>query len=181
MSKLKIENLEKRVTKLEASLGILPSRSKPATSEKELADDLDKLMQKHSGLCAKGLIFSGLAIPSENPRRLVRWSGCGGFKNDKEFDQFIRNANTEIVSQFSANFSSPEKLFIIKSLIKSGPLGQKEILNQTEISQGQFYHHIKDLLSSKMVEKLEKDKYDLSPMGHVLSISFIGLVNAFAK
>lgn len=181
MAKSKIEELEKRISKLEAVMGSSPAKPSPATSERELADDLDKLMKKHSGLFAKGLMFSGLAIPSKNPRRLVRWSGCGGFKNEREFDQFIRNANAELVSQFSANFSSPEKLFIIKSLINAGPLGQKEILNETDISQGQFYHHIKDLLSSKMVEKLEKDKYDLSPLGHVLSVSFIGLINAFAK
>ena len=162
-------------------MGASSAKAKPATSEKELADDLDRLMLKHGGLFAKGLMFSGLAIPSKNPRRLVRWSGCGGFKTDKEFDQFIKNANAEVVSRFSANFSSPEKLFIIKSLIKAGPMGQKEILSATDLSQGQFYHHIKDLLSSKMVEKLEKDKYDLSPMGHVLAVSFIGLINAFAK
>jgi hypothetical protein len=126
-------------------------------------------------------MFSGLAIPSQNPKRFVRWSGCGGFKSDNEFDQFIETASTDLIAQFSGNFSSSEKLAIVKSLIKSGPLGQKEILSKTKISQGQFYHHIKDLLSSKMIEKLEKDKYDLSPMGHVLSVSFIGLVNAFAK
>jgi len=181
MSKLKIEDLDKRITKLEALLGSSPAKLKSATTEKELANDLDKLMQKHGGLFSKGLMFSGLAIPSQNPRRLVRWSGCGGFKNEKEFDQFIGAASTDLVSQFSVNFSSPEKLSIVKSLIKVGPLGQKEILGETKISQGQFYHHIKDLLSSKMVEKLEKDKYDLSPMGHVLSISFMGLINAFAK
>ena len=60
-------------------------------------------------------------------------------------------------------------------------MGQKEILASAELSQGQFYHHLKDLLASRLVEKLEKDQYDLSEMGHVLSISFIGIVNAFAK
>ncbi|MBK7890818.1 MAG: winged helix-turn-helix transcriptional regulator [Bdellovibrionales bacterium] len=181
MAKVKVEDLEKRIAKLELMLGATPTKPKSATSEKELAIDLDKFMQKHGGLFQKGMMFSGLAMPSQNPRRLVRWSGCGGFKNDIEFDQFIETANTDIITKFSGNFSSIEKLAIVKSLIKDGPLAQKEILERTKISQGQFYHHIKDLLSSKMIEKIEKDKYDLSPMGHVLSISFLGLINAFAK
>lgn len=181
MAKSKIEELEARVLVLEGKLGLAVPKKKASGTEKELAADLDVLMQKHSALFAKGLMFSGLAMPSENPRRFIRWSGCGGFKNDNDFNSFVENANADLISRFSANFSSPEKLMIVKALILQGPLSQKEILASAQLSQGQFYHHLKDLLASRLVEKLEKDQYDLSAMGHVLSISFIGIINAFAK
>jgi DNA-binding transcriptional ArsR family regulator len=178
----KYAELEKRITALEKQLKGSPSPKKASKpSEKEFVSDLDALMQKHSKAFAKGIIFSGLAMPSTNPSRLIRWSGSGGFKNDGEVNEFIDNASAEDIARFCVNFSSPEKLLIIKSLIKQGPLGQKEILEITKISQGQFYHHLKDLLSSKLVEKQKKDTYDLSSMGHVLSMSFMGIINAFVK
>ena len=70
------------------------------------------------------------------PRRIVRWSGSGGFKNEKEFNQFIDAANTDIIAKFSANITSAEKLTIIIVLIQGEPLGQKEILKLTHISNG---------------------------------------------
>jgi DNA-binding transcriptional ArsR family regulator len=176
------EDLEKRIKNLERLVGASDTKKKlPKSTEKELAKDLDNLMNKHSGLFAKGIIFSGLAMPSTNPNRFIRWSGCGGFKNSAEVNEFIENASSEDVARFCQNFASPERLMIIKALIKEGPLGQKEILDSTNISQGQFYHHLKDLVASKLVEKKKKDTYDLSAMGHVLSLSFIGVVNAFIK
>lgn len=181
MSKSKLTELENRLASLEAAMNIAPSMKKSSGTEKELACDLDKLMQKYGALFSKGLMFTGIAIPSQNPRRLVRWSGCGGFKSDNEFSEFIERADSDVTARFSANFSSPEKLKIIKTLIRKGPMGQREILASTELSQGQFYHHLKDLLASRLVEKMGKDQYDLSEMGHVLSVSFIGIVNAFAK
>jgi DNA-binding transcriptional ArsR family regulator len=178
----KFSELEKRVAALEKQLKTSPASKKTSKpSEKEFVTDLDALMQKHSKAFAKGIIFSGLAMPSTNPNRLIRWSGSGGFKNDNEVNDFIDNASAEDIARFCINFSSPEKLMIIKSLIKKGPLGQKEILEITKISQGQFYHHLKDLIANKLIEKQKKDTYDLSAMGHVLSMSFMGIINAFAK
>lgn len=178
----KFSELEKRVAALEKQRQASPPKKKTSKpSEKEFVADLDALMQKHSQAFAKGIIFSGLAMPSTNPNRLIRWSGSGGFKNESEVDSFIDNASSEDIARFCVNFSSPEKLMIIKSLIKQGPLGQKEILEITKISQGQFYHHLKDLLASKLVEKHKKDTYDLSAVGHVLSMSFMGIINAFVK
>jgi|GEM_PF-4505912 len=133
----KIKELEKRVTSLERKISPgKKDRPSMKTNEKEFVTDLDNLMMKHGNLFKKGIIFSGLAMPSDNPNRLVRWSGCGGFKSDKEVNEFIENAKPEAISKFCLNFSSPEKLLIIKSLMKNGPMGQKEILEQTSITQG---------------------------------------------
>lgn len=174
--------LEKRVKNLE-KIAAWPTVKKKFSknTEEDLVRDLDKLMNKHSNLFGKGIIFSGLAMPSLNPNRLIRWSGCGGFRNEAEVNEFIDNASSEDIARFCLNFASPEKLMIIKSLIKMGPLGQKDILEITKMSQGQFYHHLKDLIGSKLVEKHKKDNYDLSATGHVLSMSFIGIINTFIK
>lgn len=182
MNKQRIEELEKRVTALEK----FASRPKEVTKKKKVKEDqltidLDDLMKTHRDRFKGGILFSGLAMPSDNPNRLIRWSCSGGFKNQKDADDFINLATVEDISRFCSNFSTPEKMKIVRSLIKNGPLTQKEILEQTEISQGQFYHHIKDMISNKVVEKPKKDSYDLSEMGHVQSVSFIGLINTFLK
>lgn len=128
----------------------------------------------------KGVVFSGMAIPSESDKRFVRWSCSGGFKTDKEFNGFIDQASASDISKFYQCFSSEEKLLIIRALIKVGAMSQKDILEYTGISQGQFYHHIKDLISNRLIIK-EKSVYDLSPMGHVLSVSFTVIINTFIK
>lgn len=128
-----------------------------------------------------GIIFSGIAMPSDNPDRLVRWSGAGGFNSVKEVNDFLDNVGDEGVSLFCSNFSSPEKLLVIKALIKDGPLNQKELLSLTKLTQVQFYHHIKDLISGKFIQKVKKDHYDTTPMGHVLALSFMGIIHSFLK
>jgi hypothetical protein len=177
----KLLELEKRVNALERTSRKVVKTGSSRVKLDALTVDLDNLMQKHSERFKNGILFSGLAIPSDNPTRLVRWSCSGGFKNDKEFDQFIELARSEDISRFCSNFSSPEKLKIIRAMIKEGSLTQKEVLERTDLTQGQFYHHIKELVGSKLIEKLKQDKYDLSPMGHVLATSFIGIINTFLK
>ena len=176
----KLKELEKRIQKLET-----PSKSKKLTnagpSKGSLPSDLDELMQKHSKSNKGGIIFSGIAMPSENPDRLVRWSGAGGFNSSDEVNDFLDKVNDEGVSLFFSNFSSSEKLLIIKVLIKDGPLNQKDLLSLTNLTQGQFYHHIKDLINGKFVQKIKKDQYDITPTGHVLALSFMGIIHSFLK
>lgn len=177
---IRLAELEKRIKKLE-------NQNKPqkavssGPTKGTLPADLDELMQKHSKSNKGGIIFSGIAMPSENPNRLVRWSGSGGFKDVQEVNDFLDKIDEAAISKFCSNFSSLEKLLIIKALIKEGPLNQKELLSLTNLSQGQFYHHIKDLIAGKFVIKSKKDQYDISPMGHVLSLSFMGIINTFLK
>lgn len=172
--------LEKRIKKLENQNKPLKSISS-GPSKGTLPADLDDLMKKHSKSHKGGIIFSGIAMPSENPNRLVRWSGSGGFKDVQEVNDFLDKIDEAAISKFCSNFSSLEKLLIIKALIKEGPLNQKELLSLTNLSQGQFYHHIKDLIAGKFVIKSKKDQYDISQMGHVLSLSFMGIINTFLK
>lgn len=178
---LKLKDLEKRIKKLEGAKKSETRPEKFVPSKGTLPADLDELMQKHSKSFKGGIIFSGIAMPSENPNRLIRWSGAGGFKDGKEVNDFLDNANEAGIAQFCSNFSSPEKLMIIKALIKKGSLNQKELLSLTKLSQGQFYHHIKDLINGKFVVKRKKDQYDITSMGHVLSLSFMGIINTFLK
>jgi hypothetical protein len=181
MSDKKLAALEKRIAALEKKT-LNPIKKVPAKLKLDsLTVDLDNLMQNHKNRFAKGIFFSGLAIPSENPIRLVRWSCSGGFKTKTEFDDFLNLASADDISQFCSNFSSPEKMKIIRILIQEESLTQKEILELTGLSQGQFYHHVKELISNKLVQKMKQDKYDLSPMGHVLAMSFIGIINTFLK
>jgi hypothetical protein len=176
----KLKELEKRIQKLESPSKKLKSE-KAGPSKGSLPGDLDELMQKHSKTKKGGIIFSGIAMPSDNPDRLVRWSGAGGFESSRDVDDFLDNVSDEGVTLFCSNFSSPEKLLIIKALIKDGPLNQKELLSLTKITQGQFYHHIKDLISGKFIHKVKKDQYDITPMGHVLALSFMGIIHSFTK
>jgi DNA-binding transcriptional ArsR family regulator len=177
----KLAALEKRIIALEKKAE--SSSKKTVTKPKldSLTTDLDSIMQGHGSRFTKGVFFSGLAIPSENPNRLVRWSCSGGFKTKNEFDSFLNMASGDDISRFCSNFSSPEKMKIIRILIQEEPLTQKEILELTDLSQGQFYHHVKELIANKLIQKMKQDKYDLSPMGHVLAVSFIGIINTFLK
>jgi predicted XRE-type DNA-binding protein len=178
----KLAALEKRVEELEKNAKKLTKKAVSKRKEDDsLVSDLDRLMQSHGKKFEKGIFFSGLAVPSESPERLVRWSCSGGFKNRKEFTNFLNIASADDVSQFCSNFSSPEKLKIIKVLIEEEALTQKQVLELTGLTQGQFYHHVKELVANKMIQKMKHDKYDLSPMGHVLAMSFIGIINAFLK
>jgi hypothetical protein len=177
----RLNDLEKRMKKLENLEKPIKKSQNTGPAKGTLPADLDELMQKHSKSFKGGIIFSGIAMPSENPNRLVRWSGAGGFKNDQEVEDFINKTNEDGISKFCSNFSSTEKLMIIKALIKDGPLNQKELLSLTKLSQGQFYHHVKDLINGKFVIKGKKDQYDITPMGHVLSLSFMGIINTFLK
>jgi len=176
----KLKELEKRVQKLE-SAPRAAKKEKVGSPKGSLPSDLDELMQKHSKVNKGGIIFSGIAMPSDKPAGFVRWSGAGGFNSSKEVDDFLDDVSDEGVALFCSNFSSPEKLLIIKALIKDGPLNQKELLSLTKITQGQFYHHIKDLISGKFIQKTKKDQYDITPMGHVLALSFMGIINSFLK
>lgn len=185
MNNKKLNELERRINKLEEFIApdITP-KGKVRTNNKEnkLTLDLDELMVTHNKRYKKGVVFSGMAIPNntDNKDRLVRWSCSGGFKTDQEFNNFIDHASASDVSNFCNCFSSEEKLLIIRSLIKSGGMSQRDVLKSTGISQGQFYHHIKDLISYGLIVK-DRSVYDLSPMGHVLSISFTGIINTFIK
>lgn len=181
MTDKKIIELEKRITALEKKSGIIATKSVSKAKLDSITVDLDNLMQTHSSRFNKGIFFSGLAVPSENPNRLVRWSCSGGFKTKNEFDSFLNKASDDDISQFCSNFSSPEKMKIIRILIQEEPMTQKEILELTGLSQGQFYHHVKELIANKLIQKLKQDKYDLSPMGHVLAMSFISIINTFLK
>jgi hypothetical protein len=114
--KLKLNGPEKRTQKLESS----PKSKKivkTGPAKGSLTSDLDKLMQKHGKAYKGGIVFSGIAIPSDNPDRLVRWSGAGGFNNRKEFEEFLDKVTDKAVSLFCSSFSSPEKLLVIKALI----------------------------------------------------------------
>lgn len=181
MKDKKIIELEKRITALEKKSAIISTKSISKAKLDSITVDLDNLMQTHSTRFSKGIFFSGLAVPSENPNRLVRWSCSGGFKTKNEFDSFLNKASDDDISQFCSNFSSPEKMKIIRILIQEEPMTQKEILELTGLSQGQFYHHVKELIANKLIQKLKQDKYDLSPMGHVLAMSFISIINTFLK
>jgi hypothetical protein len=110
---IKLKELEKRIQKLESS----PKSSKServGPPKGSLPSDLDELMQKHSKANKGGIIFSGIAMPSDNPERLVRWSGAGGFNNSKEVDEFLDKVSDEAVSIFCSNFSSPENFSLLK-------------------------------------------------------------------
>lgn len=177
----KIDELEKRVKLLEGI--IYKDNSDPAANhvvEDQLTLDLDKVMINHGKKFENGVLFSGMAIPSNNKNHFTRWSCSGGFESNEEFNKFIDQASADDISKFCNCFSSGEKLLIIRALIKKGSMTQKEILEYTEISQGQFYHHIKDLISNKLIEK-NKSQYELSTTGHVLSVSFTGIINTFIK
>lgn len=181
MTDKKIVALEKRIAALEKNAKQSVSKNPIKRKEDDLTTDLDNLMQTHGKKFKKGIFFSGLAMPSENPNRFIRWSCSGGFKSNKEFNNFLNLARAEDISRFCSNFSSPEKLKIIRILIEKEALTQKEILELTGLTQGQFYHHLKELVANKLVQKEKLDKYDLSPMGHVLAMSFIGIINTFYK
>jgi DNA-binding transcriptional ArsR family regulator len=181
VSDKKIIELEKRIAALEKNAKQPVSKKLIKRKEDDLTIDLDNLMQVHGKRFERGIFFSGLAMPSDNPNRLTRWSCSGGFKNNKEFNNFLHLASAEDISRFCSNFSSPEKLKIIRILIEKEALTQKEILELTDLTQGQFYHHLKELVANKLVQREKLDKYDLSPMGHVLAVSFIGIINTFLK
>jgi hypothetical protein len=167
------------VKKITPKLKKLETRTKKL--KKTLVSDLDELMQKHSHSNKGGIIFSAIAIPSNNPERLVRWSGAGGFNNRKEIDEFIDKVSDEAVFLFCSNFSSAVKIQIIKTLIKDGPTNQKELWSFTKLAKEQFDHHIQDLICGKLIQKIKKDQYDITPMGHVLAMSFMGLIHSFSK
>ncbi|MBT3982048.1 MAG: winged helix-turn-helix transcriptional regulator [Bacteriovoracaceae bacterium] len=181
MSTKKLKELENRIKALE-NLNVKNISTAKSTRPKldQLTIDLDELLVAHNKRFKKGIVFSGIAIPSENENRLIRWSCSGGFKSDKEFNEFIDQADANDISKFCQCFSSEEKLLIIRAIIKDGVMSQKQILEYTGLSQGQFYHHIKELILNRLIVK-EKSTYDLSPMGHVLSVSFTGIINAFIK
>lgn len=177
----KIAALEKRITALEKIAESSPKKSVSKVKPDTIPYELDKLMQDQSHQYPKGVFFSGLAVPSENPSRLIRWSCSSGFKTKTDFKKFLNLASADDISRFCSNFSSPEKMKIVRILIEEEPLTQKEILDLTGLSQGQFYHHVKELISNQLIQKVKQDKYDLTPMGHVLATTFIGIINAFLK
>ncbi len=173
-----IKDMEKRLKKLENEVFKYSKNKSSNKGNKTLVNDLDTLMKnKYS---KGGIVFSGVAIPSESGDRFVRWSTSGSFENSKEVYEYINQASTEAIFEFCQSFSSKEKLQIIKILLKNESLNQKDIVSLTGITQGKFYHHIKDLLSNKFVKNTDSN-YSLTAMGHVLAMSLIGLTNAFVK
>lgn len=174
----KITSLEKRVAELEKSIQKTTKKRTSKQKEDTLTLDLDTLMQDHRKRFEKGLFFSGLAMPTETPDRLIRWSCSGGFKNKKEFNNFLNFASADDIANFCSNFSTPEKIKIIRILIEEEALTQKKILELTGLTQGQFYHHVKELIANKLIRKIKQDKYDLTSVGHVMAMSFIGIINS---
>jgi predicted transcriptional regulator len=174
----KIKELEKRIKKLECEVFKTSKKASRKKGEKALISDLDSLMQ--NSYSKGGIIFSGVAIPSDSEDRFIRWSTSGAFDCINDINRFIDQTPIDAVFEFCQSFSSREKLQIIKSLIKNESLNQKEIVKISNITQGKFYHHVKDLLANKLV-KNKDGCYSLTPMGHVLAMSLIGLTNAFVK
>lgn len=71
----------------------------------------------------------------------------------------------ELVAHIAAPFSSASKALILKTINRPGYRTSTEIMEQSGLSAGQFYHHLKEILKAGLAIKRGRDEYRLSEGG----------------
>lgn len=186
MLKTKMDELEKRISRLEKKQNIdkfNPDKSYYPKNEPEYVIKIENLLHDLKNKIQKALITSCGFIHFND--KTPQWSWIMGFDTESEFINFIYNANCKKIAELCSQFTTKEQINIVKNLIVFGPQSQGDLLKRLKISQGQFYHYIKDLISNKLVERKKKDLYNATIDGLVLFTNLLAAAfscnDAFSK
>ncbi len=71
----------------------------------------------------------------------------------------------DLVAHIAAPFSSASKALILRSISRPGYRTSTEIMEESGLSAGQFYHHLKEVLKAGLAVKRGRDEYRLSEGG----------------
>lgn len=78
-------------------------------------------------------------------------------------DEVEKLLTPELIRSLEA-LASLERLRLMLALV-SGPAGSAELMTQSGLTQGQFYHHLRTLEGSGMVRKKARDEYEATLHG----------------
>ena len=135
------------------------------------------------GLLQEGLDTSG--APGKPRGCLVHRGVVEGPDDRREWDQVREDdvlrshSPSEIARQF-APFGSAERLSILFSLYGSERSGQS-LCDETGLSQGQLYHHVKDLMYLGYVRQRGRNRYDITPKGRQALLTIVLMADDFAR
>jgi len=180
--KQEVEELKKTVSSIQQKLSDRPEASVDAppkakgfTDEmREPAQKIRELLQGEPlilvfnlrGFCVvRGKIWthekggSGLASFAQNPTMLF-------IPSDKVEEN--RNCPEEVILKYFSIFSATQRISLMRALLSEEPKSSAELKEETGLTDGQFYHHMRELAAAGCLLKKGHDQYRFSDTGKKL-------------
>jgi len=95
-------------------------------------------------------------------------------------DEVLRSHSASELAQLVSPFGSAERVAILMGLYRAEKTGQS-LCEETGLSQGQLYHHIKDLLYLGYVRQSSRNLYDITPRGRQALLTVAIMVDDFSR
>jgi DNA-binding HxlR family transcriptional regulator len=103
--------------------------------------------------------YSGIASFAQNPTVFC-------IPSDKVEEN--RNCPEEIISKYFSIFSGVQRISLMRALLNEEPRTSAELKEETGLTDGQFYHHLRELAAAGCLLKKGHDQYHLSDTGKKL-------------
>ncbi len=182
----RVEALRQRVAELEQKEGgkKVPSMKFPemnsvyAGPAKKMIEDINCYVEKQvkSDMKVLMLLAGFVRTKEQKDEDVHRWSSIHGYDSFDDLADHISSANEEDIVNCCSQFSSKEKLAIIKALVKDTSMSRQQLLEESEVSQGQLNHHIKDLIALQFVERPKQDEYRMTNKGFLCAAMILSSV-----
>lgn len=176
-----IEELKKAVFELQQKLSLVPELPKPLSEPKEeIAGNISDLQKRiRESLNGKTLILTfnlkGFCMKNNSIfTHETGFAGIGFFGNETIFfvpsEKVVENRKCpeETIEKFFSIFSNKQRIALMRAMIGSENITSTELQAKTGLTEGQFYHHIRELASAECVIKKGQDQYRLSDTGKIL-------------
>jgi hypothetical protein len=177
IAKLKqdVEELKKDVLDLQQKINLSSELTKPLSEpKKEVTDNIGDLEKKiYESLNGKMLMltFNLKGFCMVNNSIFTHETGFVGIGSlGKETIFFVpsekvvenRKCPEEAIEKFFSIFSNRQRVSLMRAMIGIESITSTELREKTGLTEGQFYHHIRELSSAECVVKKGQDQYRLS-------------------
>lgn len=95
-------------------------------------------------------------------------------------DDVLRSHSASEIARLFSPFGSAERLAILFSLYRSEKTGQA-LCEETGLTQGQLYHHVKDLIYLGYVRQRGRNRYDITLKGRQALLTMVLMADDFAR
>jgi len=174
-----VKDLARRVADLEAAVRnpAAPSedREMPTiqASASASASDLVVSLQRLVGSTARGLSFTGIGVDPGNDYLLgTAYADALGscVSQVTSLGVIVRDESIDGLAALASALAHPIRVQILKELA-DGEKSARDLGEAVDMEGGPLYHHLRDLLSAKLVEQPERSRYVLTRAGTILLLS----------
>ena len=110
------------------------------------------------------------------------WREGGGqmLSHSEETWEGLRDVSEVQVAQFMSPFSSEQRIGLLKALAE-GSQSAGELAEETGLSSGQLYHHLRELASARYLLSPERNSYELTLRGKRALLTVLGLAKSLGS